>query len=878
MFQKIFDRFGNDPFSFDTQAELYTLTRPVRKGGVINYRGLNYTCQSDTQAGSKVLLVKDGLLAIPETLEPINNLRERIVLDRRVNTAPRVTTPNNPWLWGINIDLESVKYPNGSVRGAFFAQDSFILTSTIFLISVNSRDYISTLHFINSGSAYLGYSNFNQADTANSLNGFPTDQQFQQEASLLKSNSSAYYFSGRLRSAGLDDWPGLIFPYNNLRNILESVDSSYFNSGFTAYIDKPDQVSFAVEYLSFNTLTQFDPVDLNVPLWPTKSEYQFRVYLNPSTFELGSHNSTHFWHFKPNIYTTSATQNIIDRDIVRSTVNESNFVLPVLDDSEGRRAITYEISNYDLSIFEQQFFGTPIEDACTKYSIGGSAKAYYKKGTQSVEVNSHQPYFLPIVRDKATELKSSYAPGDIIEISYPEKRVGIGFLSDTGHYKSPPDTDTDNQGFLIKCDPVDTEVPRFEEVEVGISYDYEYVADLDKWTVTFPNGDVLDLNSQTPTGNLTEGSITLTVPLGAVITFSLVDEGTFLTSPGIIYFDSDGLTPTFTGETSRHTKFFSTHRVLVDGIDNGFLVSVTTAGIVRRFLLNSAGPAQFGWDINYTASNFIPVVISRTLIPLPEWGDADPDDPGNGGFLPTIPDNTARTGEVEKFNQLITTPANCWGYLPTTESFNGFTNLVQGVRGRITSITLDSTDLGYLGNIYSEQSTPSDLQAVPLAKMKFVRSFTFEVDKVLTDRFINLSVLNKQYHYLSDEENSPNGYLVLGDGFGICRDSMYETPEFGVRSGSILANKVLKTTDHRSRYVWRKGSDRKDYLYKYYPSNEVIGSDPGMQTKDYIEQFEFVYDSVNNIYNLRFVDFIEMDFTYRLVYPKDLFFKPENRI
>jgi hypothetical protein len=99
----IFNQFGNNPFAKDLEnLIIIESTRPYKKGENLVSNNLNFVCQADIAARVKVLLVLDGLIAIPETITKTKEINERLVLDRRLILEDTLQLQIDSKIWGLD--------------------------------------------------------------------------------------------------------------------------------------------------------------------------------------------------------------------------------------------------------------------------------------------------------------------------------------------------------------------------------------------------------------------------------------------------------------------------------------------------------------------------------------------------------------------------------------------------------------------------------------------------------------------------------------------------------------------------------------------------------------------------------------------------------
>ena len=432
-FSSIFNQFGNNPFSFEEQNYLYESNKPITKGEFINYLGLNYICQADVQVGSKILLVKDGLLAIPETLQPPNKGNDRVVLDRRVRGEDLQAAIRIPYLWGVTFPTPNTPYTteypnkrgerplNTKLKGAVVDEDI-----DNWFIWVNTKNEVYTIGFKTST---------NQPTVAvHSIKGILQGQPSFTGRVLDLTNLSTSSFSNSWFWAPSN-------PEINFENTVNSEDISIFDKGITFLLED----SQSDKPIKYSSLTNFAENLLGTR--STRCDWIAQVCLFPGKLENISHKAQYYWNFQ-NI---PALPNTPERAIrlVDSRNIETTYIKPKLVDTENNRAITYEALNYKSNyLVHSNNVGSNL---CTEYEISydelGAFYYDYEENTRT-PINSFGPYHLPLMSPGTSGVKAEYSEGDVITCNYAANTIYQGFPSDFGHYKKESNGD-----FFIKCEP-----------------------------------------------------------------------------------------------------------------------------------------------------------------------------------------------------------------------------------------------------------------------------------------------------------------------------------------------------------------------------------------------------------------------------------------
>jgi hypothetical protein len=398
-FSQLFNQFGNNPFSFEDQSYLYESNKPIAKGESINYLGLNYVCQADVQAGSKILLVKDGLLAIPEILQPANNPNERVVLERRVSGETPLVQENLSLVWG----LDGFGQQNQN-KPYYYLYDSrrkrkenldlpYSSFSYIYVDPLDRRKKVSILGLRYEGSQVKFVFIKNRAKTVQSVPYF-----FINDFALSICNSWFWVPGERLTNTLNPDFgSGKIIDFSN--QVFEDSMSLTYTGSFGA--------SPVTEAYQIGTMRH---------LIGSKDLFAEHSYLREQDF--------------------------VGNSITRTAI--SSYSKPKLADIRNKKVISYDSENITASQTTYSGFGQTKKDfVISSSNLNTNSGGYlydYSLDLQNptkTKVNTSGPHVISLWPTQSgngfsNNFQMNYSVGDSISCTFPEKFQGHGYLPTNG--------------------------------------------------------------------------------------------------------------------------------------------------------------------------------------------------------------------------------------------------------------------------------------------------------------------------------------------------------------------------------------------------------------------------------------------------------------
>lgn len=400
--RNVFEAFSDNPFLFDSAAVLYETTKPHKAGSLLNYLGKNYTLQQSVGARKKVLLIKDGLVAIPEEATSDLVINTRTVLDRRVGDeiVPALNVPSGVWaLDGYNSYLPKSAYYYYDQRKAV----EFILTnnfnanpfqlSTIYVDPTDTRKRPLIL-FWSTGNIRVYKENKK------------IFQDTSRNAPIVDFSSS--YCNGWIWSTGArSDVNTDPTPDNGL--IFDLRDNSY---------ESALDITLTGDYSS----TFFGGDD--------------RLYVTQGTMKHLSGTKDFPVYYKRQSYTFlpgEAPPGALEREII-STYNK-----PKIADTRRKRSIGYEITDvkYEILLGDSTVNSRGTHSLTNENNHGCYLYDFSldPQNPTKQDVNFYGPYVLSLFPNKggnSSDYRHNYSVGETITVTYGDDFVGQGFQGLSG--------------------------------------------------------------------------------------------------------------------------------------------------------------------------------------------------------------------------------------------------------------------------------------------------------------------------------------------------------------------------------------------------------------------------------------------------------------
>ena len=407
-FKNIRNQFGDNPFASDLEnVFIIETTKPYKQGQVLNHLGINYIVKRDVGVRKKILLVQDGLIAIPEEASYNSILNTRQVLNRHVQNEPvRVFEVPVTGVWGFSgyydyVPKSAIIHFNSRGKDEIVFNNSTTSSMKFGFIYVDPLDSNKRVYTLSVGNGDVGILGTRAVDGRGVSPTSWSDQRyfFWDIFSFSISNSWIWVPGQRLSNDIDPDYgEGIVGDFKT--NMWgSSMDIAFTGDWFdtsSPLPGSPDKI-----WLAEGTMKHI----VNGANLPARRYVRRSVSPNPNR--------------------------------ITTVTVESDYSRPKIADTRTNRVISYDVANRVVKTISDpnggsyKYEATPLgnDEGCFLYDYSGDLTNPVK-----TQVNHYGPYVISLFRNSPNSsnldvswVKSNYEVGDILTITYPSEFIGQGF-------------------------------------------------------------------------------------------------------------------------------------------------------------------------------------------------------------------------------------------------------------------------------------------------------------------------------------------------------------------------------------------------------------------------------------------------------------------